>query len=181
MELHFKGNQDLLNQNPLAVFCSRAIPLPIYYPAMDLMDALMEKPITFAGGWQSTVEKKALKTWKIEQPSNIIYFLGKGIDRFSPSAALRSGIAEGKALVLSEWKTAERMDRDKVVIRNWLIVERINRLLFLCIREGGFTEKLFNESVLLGKRLYLLDQPSNDRWMHPGVQMVSKNDFGILL
>ncbi|MCH7731770.1 MAG: hypothetical protein IIB44_04530 [Candidatus Marinimicrobia bacterium] len=174
------GNEQLLEQKPLALYCSRQIPLSVYQPALELVQNLMAQQITLAGGWQSSLEKEALKLRKPGSSSNIIYFLAKGIQSFKVHQSLRSDLDKGKVLIVSLWMHKERIDKQKVKDRDNLILDKLERFLFLHIGEGGNLEELFYRCLSLDKEIYILDHFSNHKWFNPELTPISEKDVEML-
>ncbi|MCH8010361.1 MAG: hypothetical protein IIA61_00170 [Candidatus Marinimicrobia bacterium] len=171
------GNEQLLEQKPLAIYCSRQIPLSVYQQALELVQNLMAQQITLAGGWQSSLEKEALNLRKPGSSSNIIYFLAKGIQNFKLSKSMRVDLDRGKLLVVSLWMHKERIDKQKVKDRDNLILDKLERFLFLHIGEGGNLEELFYRCLSSGKEVYLFDHAANHSWFNQEVVPVSKENI----
>lgn len=98
--IHYKGNQRLVNEDVIALFCSREIPLSIYYPLLEFFEILFNEPVTVASGWHSTIEKKALELRKPLSASNVIYYLAKGIDQFEIPEKLQADFDRRKLLIV---------------------------------------------------------------------------------
>ena len=175
------GNEQLLQENPIAIYCSREIPLSVYPPALELVQSLMSQPLTLAGGWQSSVEKEALRTREPASESNIIYFLAKGIQNFKISKSLRLDLDRGKVLIATLWMHKERIDNQKVKKRDELILSKLDRFLFLNISERGNLEELFYRCLSLDKEIFILDHFSNHKWFNPEVTPISEQDISALL
>ena len=77
---YYFGNISLLSNNPIAIFCSREIPLSIYYTANEAFIKLFSSQIVLAGGWHSTMEKRLLSNFNANSKASLIYFLAKGIE-----------------------------------------------------------------------------------------------------
>ena len=177
MSIIFNGNKDLLKDNVIGLFCSRSIPLSIYYPAFDFLKYLMNQPMTVASGWQSPLEKKTLKSRGPNSQSNIIYYLAKGIDQFTLPRGLLGDFKSGKVLIISKWKESKRIDQKKANERNKLMVDTLNKFLFISINENGNLESLYKSCLALNKQVYLLDHPSNSIWMNDSTVEVSQDNF----
>jgi len=179
--MYFLGNEQLLDTNPIAIYCSREIPLSIYQPSLKLIQSLMSMPLTLAGGWLSTLERTALKSRTPSAPSNIIFFLAKGINDYKIPADLRSDLDAGRALFISPFMKGKRIDRKMVTRRDELILSHINRYLFLNINEGGNLDKLFDQCLQLKKDIFLLDHFSNHGWAIDKVELISGDNLGDLV
>ncbi len=175
------GNEVLLKANPVAIYCSREIPLSIYQPALELVQTLMTIPLTLAGGWQSALEKASLKTRTPGSPSNIIFFIAKGVQGFKIPLYLREDLDARKVLLVSPFMEGKRIDKRKVAKRDDLILSLINRFLFLNIDEGGNLDKLFNQCLNLKKEVFLLNHFSNHGWAIGNVELISSDKLGSLL
>ncbi len=68
---YFCGSKLLLKSSPVAIFCSREIPLSIYHIANETFTKMLKLPLTIAGGWQSAMEKRVLKNLTSESQANI--------------------------------------------------------------------------------------------------------------
>ena len=155
--------------------------MSVFQPALELIRNLISQPVTVAGGWQSALEKEALKWRKPGSPSNIIYFLAKGIQDFKLPKSLRSDMDGGHVLVISLWMHKERIDKQKVKKRDELIISRLERFLFLNISESGNLEELFFHCLNRQKEVFLMDHPENYKWMNPEVVSVSEKNIMPLL
>ena len=69
---YFIGNQSLLTCSPIAVYCSREIPLSIYHTVNETFTEILRLPIVIGGGWQSTMEKRALRNYSKEANSGYL-------------------------------------------------------------------------------------------------------------
>ena len=81
------------------------LPLSMYSKVFELLNMLTNESLTLAGGWQSPLEKNALKYWKPDSDSNIIYFLAKGINSFPIPQYLNILLNNNKLLVVSKFKS----------------------------------------------------------------------------
>ncbi len=175
------GNPSLINKNPIALFCSREIDLAVYYDALDFINEIMGLPIAVAGGWQSTLEKQALKSRTTKMPSGIVYFLAKGINCFTVPKYLKYDFDKNNLLVLSNWKDAKRIDKKKVEKRDLIIVQTVQRFLFININEGGNLNRLLNNCLQQNKQVYILDHFTNAKWFNNNIQPISVNNLGSLI
>ncbi|MEE9167717.1 MAG: hypothetical protein V3U24_09715 [Candidatus Neomarinimicrobiota bacterium] len=179
--MYHLGNTDLLDDNPIAIYGSRDIPISVHNSVLSLVNPLMESPVTLAGGWQSKLEKALLKARRPGSPSNIIYVLAKGIHSFRVSKSLRGDLDRGKVLIISPWMSDNRIDEKKVTKRDDFILNQMGRFLFLHIREGGNLEELFFRCLELGKEVFLLDDLTNETWANPEVVSISGKDLTPLI
>ena len=177
MKLYTHGNKNLLNKDCIGLFCSRSIPLSIYYTAFDFLKLLMNQSVTIGSGWHSPLEKKALKSRGVEAKSSIIFFLAKGINNFNVDESVKKGLENDKILIISLWDEAKRIDQNKADQRNRYMLERLDRLLFLSINSGGNLEKIYKDSLSMGKNVYILDHPTNAEWINNGAMAISHHNI----
>lgn len=180
-DIYYKGNQDLIDEQVIALFCSRSIPLSIYYPLLDFLKILFDQTITLAGGWHSTIEKKAIVLRQPLSSSNIIYYLAKGIHHFQVPDNLQADLNTGKLLIVSQWEDDKRIDKRKTQMRNSLMLQTYQRFLFLSIVQGGVLEKLYHKCLEKDKNIYLFNHFSNASWKNDKINLIDKDDLGSLV
>jgi predicted Rossmann fold nucleotide-binding protein DprA/Smf involved in DNA uptake len=173
-KLYYSGNILLLRNPSIAVFCSRIIPMTLYFPALELMKKLMDLNITITGSWHSNVEQRLLKNRKTKSQSKLIMFLAKGIEHYELPEILKDDYDNNKILITSFWKDTKRISLEKSKIRNQSIIAKAEKILFLNIHENGNLNKLFDQSIALNKKVFMLDHPSNEQWITKGAIPLSK-------
>lgn len=170
---YFIGSQSLLTCSPIAVYCSREIPLSIYHTVNETFTELLRLPIVVGGGWQSTMEKRALKNFSKESRAKIIYFLAKGIENFKIPLYLSSIMASGRLLIVSPFLNKLRIEKKHVAARDDLIFSLVDRFLFLYIKPDGHLEGLFTRCFDNDKEVYLLEHQANNRYVIDQVKTLS--------
>jgi len=173
-DLFYSGNITLLKNYSIAVFCSRTIPMTLYFPALELMKKMMNSKITITGSWQSNVEKRLLINRQPGSKSKLIILLAKGIEPYKLPKTLQDDYDNNKILVASFWKDTKRISVKNSGIRNQAIIVKAKKILFLNIHENGNLHKLFDQSKALNKRVYILDHPSNEKWIKQGAIPLSR-------
>ena len=172
--LFYSGNIHLLNNPSIAIFCSRTIPMTLYFPALELMKKVMDLNITITGSWHSNVEERLLKNREPKSQSNLIIFLAKGIENYEIPSSLIEDYKNDKILIASFWIDTKRISARNSEIRNKAIIEKAENILFLNIHENGNLHKLFDQSIALNKKVFMLDHPSNEQWITKGAIPLSK-------
>ncbi|KQC11183.1 MAG: hypothetical protein APR54_02910 [Candidatus Cloacimonas sp. SDB] len=172
--LHYSGNILLFQEPGLAVFCSRTIPMDLFLPALDLLKLIMEKEVTVISGWHSNVEKKLLESRSPNSLSNIVLFLAKGIENYKLPDHLIEDFRNNKILVASFWENVVRISKQNAVIRNKAIIQKADKILFLYIESNGNLEKIFDLSITMKKKVFMLDHPSNKKWFEKGALPLSR-------
>ncbi|MBC8416456.1 MAG: hypothetical protein ISS80_06580 [Candidatus Cloacimonetes bacterium] len=172
--LYYSGNIMLLKNPSIAFFCSRNIPMTLYLPALELTTIIMSTNITISGSWHSTVEQSVLKNRKPESQSNLIIYLAKGIEHYKLPETLNDDYENNKILIVSFWQDTKRISAINSEIRNQFIISKTDKILFLNINEGGNLNKLFDQSLALNKKVYILEHFSNEKWIDQGAFPLSK-------
>lgn len=173
-DLFYSGNIHLLNNSLTAIFCSSIIPMTLYLPALDFIKQVFNLDITVISGWHSNVENKLLELKPPKSRANIIIFLAKGIENYKLTDNLIEDYRNNKILTASYWKNEKRISAVNSKSRNQAILEKAKKILFLNIHENGNLHKLFDQSIALNKKVFLLDHPSNERWIEKGACPLSK-------
>lgn len=186
----FIGNYALIEHNPVAVYCSRKIPLSVFEQSNEVVSALMEHDVVLAGGWQSPMEKRLLKNIKRKEHAKIIYFLAKGIRNFRPfkKFEMESLEEQDRLLVLSLHESEERITRKLVEKRDHWMRKMLQRFFFLYIDPDGKLQQLYEEltghtsSLFVGhaaslsreKKVFLLNHPENRPFMNDSVILIDR-------
>lgn len=167
----------MLDKSPIAVFCSREIPLSIYHTANETFTELLKLPVTVAGGWQSAMEKRVLKNYGSDSQAGIIYFLAKGINKFHIPEHLKHLMDTGRLLTISPFLDEKRIEKRFVAIRDELILNLAKCLFFLYINPEGSLKNVFNRCVSEGREVYLLEHQANIAYFCNDVIGVNRNNI----
>ena len=170
---YFIGNKSLIEQAPIAVFCSREIPLSIYNTANETFSQMLTLPLVIGGGWQSAMEKRVLINYMKESQARIIYFLARGINHFKIPGHLSHLIDCGKLLMVSPLLNGPRIGKRLVGQRDDLIFNLVDRFFFLYIKPEGYLESLFTRCLNAGKEVYLLEHKANSEHFIDKVKTLS--------
>jgi hypothetical protein len=100
--------------------------------------------------------------------------LAKGIEHYELPEILKDDYDNNKILITSFWKDTKRISLEKSKIRNQSIIAKAEKILFLNIHENGNLNKLFDQSIALNKKVFMLDHPSNEQWITNGAIPLSK-------
>lgn len=179
---YFIGDNALLKESPVAVFCSREIPLSIYHTANETFTEILGLPIVIGGGWQSTMENRVLKNYNSESQAKIICFLAKGINNFKIPLHLSHIMDSGRLLIVSPFINKPHIDKKLVAVRDNLIFNLVDRFLFLYIKPNGQLESLFRRCLSDSKEVYLLEHKANIEYFVDRVKpFSSKNLKGLFI
>lgn len=170
------GAAELLEGDPIALYCSRHIPLSILETAERTVKEIASECV-LAGGWHSRLEKRLLRTAVLSPTSRILYFLAKGIDRFCLPKMLRPLYSGGRLLILSPFRMEPRITRSLADQRDAWMRTFIQRYFFCYIDPEGMTTTLFQQCLNEGKRVYLLDHPQNAPFIEQATAAISRYNY----
>jgi len=142
------GNPALLDQQPLAIFCS------------DLAHALRDASATVIGGFHTPVERACLEIL-LAGAGPLIVCPARGLFRGVPRT-FRKPLSDGRLLLLSPFaETERRVTAELAAHRNRFVAALADRVLFLHATPGGKTEELAREVIGWGKPAYALAHEAN--------------------
>jgi hypothetical protein len=159
------GNQHLLAQPALALFCSAAAPPGVVLAIHDLAHRWRKSGPLIAGGFQSPAEDEAL-TVLLRGPQPVIVWLARGAYREVP-ARFRQALAENRLLLVSPFaNNVRRATAETAFIRNRLCAATAQTVLIAHAQPGSKTELLARELLEWGKCLtHLITQPIETCWI----------------
>jgi len=176
------GNVELLSQNKIALFASKTAPGVIEAEALKLIETLAGTSFCFASGWQAPLEKKLFhsitrQNWN----TNIIYYLAKDINTFTPNAQQESLLQENRLLVIAPQFNQNRADLKQVNKRDELLFEQVKKILFLSITQGGRLEKYLLELSRKTYQLFILDNSLNQNFFADDITPLNVDNAELLL
>jgi len=155
-ELTFIGNQELLHQPLLAVFCSVKCPASLILKAHDLAKELTVSGQAVISGFQSPVEKEML-TVLLRGSGPIVVCPARGLADVRTPAAWRMPIETGRMLLLSAFAAdIKRADRANASHRNLLAASLANDILIIHAEPGSKIEALYVRIQANGKTIKIL-------------------------
>lgn len=142
--MDFLGNKALLKLPKTAFLCSREIPASVVLKCYDWAIAQREKGTCVISGFQSKIEKDVLH-YLIQGTQPLIITLARGLkDRIEPE--LLGAIEKKRLLIISPFeKTIRRVTEETAIIRNKLMIENADEIVFGYISKGGQLEKKYSE------------------------------------
>ena len=177
-----KGNIEFLSQNRLALFASRQTSSELDKISIDIFNRMRNLPLSLAGGWQASLEKKLFKLTKADDRANYIFYLNKNINTTVLSEQQELLLKEDKLLLISPGLRSERPSGSDVTKRDDLIFSQINKILFLTIRRGGLLETYFNNLLLKRYQVFLLNHPDNSYFLQAdAVTAFDEDNLDIIL
>jgi predicted Rossmann fold nucleotide-binding protein DprA/Smf involved in DNA uptake len=139
------GNIELLKQQKTAFLCSRKIPASIVLKCYDWAISQRESGNCIVGGFHSKIEKDVLH-YLLKGSQPIIIAMARGLKQHIETA-LKSELDKGRLLIISPFDVKiDRVTAKTAMIRNQLIIELADELVFGFVKNGGNLEKLINKT-----------------------------------
>lgn len=161
------GNQQLLTQPTLALFCSATAPPSVVLAIHDLARQWRTSGPIIAGGFQSPAEDEALAVL-LRGPQPVIVWLARGIYREVP-ARFQQALSENRLLLVSPFAdNVRRATAETAFIRNRFCAATAQTVLIAHAQPGSKTELLARELLAPCEQLYTLDHPANRNLLDMG-------------
>jgi len=172
------GNQNILQSNKLALFCSRKCPGNLILKACDLARSLREAGVTVISGFHTSVEKECLRILlRGKQP--IIICPAHSIEGMRIPVAWWKTLREGRLLLLSPFeKKHRRMTAALAEMRNHFVASVADEILFIHAALGSQTEHFARSCLQGGKGARTLNEPENRNLLDIGIIRRYEFDVG---
>ncbi len=155
------GDTTLLEQDPLAVYCSRDVRAEVVVPLERMVKSLAAQGVVLAGGWHSPLEKRLFRRALSQENGRVVYCRAKGITQFTPPENYHTLMKSGRLLVYSPFLTESRITREEVEIRDRWLFRRVSRYLFGALDPGGGLVDRLRRCKDANKEVFVLDHPAN--------------------
>jgi predicted Rossmann fold nucleotide-binding protein DprA/Smf involved in DNA uptake len=144
------GNEKPLQQNKLALFCSRKCPGELILKSYDLMQTIRDAGITVISGFHAPMDRECLRILlRGKQP--IIICPARSIEKMRIPSEWRPAIEAGRMLVFSPFRAgARRMTGKLAEQRNRFVAALADAVLIIHAAPGSKTEQLTR--ILLAQR-----------------------------
>lgn len=176
------GNIELLSHKRIAVFCSQSFPQVAEQAALDLIESLSHIPLVLAGGWQAPFEKKIYKKLsRVNSSVHFIHYLAKDINSYQLNPEEQNLVNENRLLLIAPRLNFSRADAKQVSMRDRLLFEQNNKILFLGLSAGGRLEGYIADLSSANYQLYILDHPLNEKWFAEDLLPLNPENVDLLL
>ena len=170
------GNPDILNQKPVALFCSVKCPGTLILHTYDMVQILRETGMTVIGGFHSPMEHECL-TILLRGKQPVIVCPARGIEGMRIKAEFKKPLEDGRLLILSPFKENQRWPTVKTTQYRNLFVAALSSVIFVTYAEpSGKTEEFCQEILSWQKPLYTFDSDFNKNIINMGAQPVKPED-----
>ena len=160
-ELFALGNQNLLSQSALAIFCSSRCPGSIILKACDAVKELRDEGRTVIGGFHSAIEKECLDIL-LRGRSPVILCPARSLHGLRLKSEWKNPLEEGRLLLLSPFpQKHSRMTADLAHQRNLFVACMAEEILVLHAAPKSRVEFICDLAGALGKPMQALNDPAN--------------------
>ena len=170
------GNQDILQRDKLALFCSTKCPGKLVVQAYDVAWALRDAGITVISGFHSPMERECLDLL-LRGGQPIIVCPARDISSMRVPPEWKAPLAAGRLLVLSPFGERDRrVTADLAAARNEFVAAVADRVLIAYAAAGSKTEAFARRVLERGKPLLTLDGQENGNLVALGARSVDAHD-----
>ncbi len=166
------GNPDILNQKPVALFCSVKCPGTLILHTYDMVQILRETGMTVIGGFHSPMEHECL-TILLRGKQPVIVCLARNIEGMRIRKEFKKPLEDGRLLILSPFNENQRRPTVKTTQYRNLFVAALSSVIFVTYAEpSGKTEEFCQEILSWQKPLYTFDSDFNKNIINMGARPV---------
>jgi hypothetical protein len=171
---HGVGPVSILNGRITGLFASRAYPVDVVLPSLDLARGLRDEGATVVSGFHSKLENDCLHILsRGNQP--IVYCPAKRLEDLRLPRDLRGALDGGRLVVVSPPSMAKLTTRKTAESRNRFIAGLADTLLVLYASREGALSGLISERLSQGSSVYVVDCVSNSWLIEKGAKAVDES------
>ena len=164
------GDLDLLQREPLALFCSVKCPGHLILQTYDLAQALREAGVPVIGGFHSPVERECL-TVLLRGTSPIVVCPARGLEGMRIAAEYSRPLDEGRLLFVSPFAGKQRRATAvSALYRNQVVAALAGRIFVAYAEPTGKTEQFCRDVLAWRKPLYTFADDANANLIALGAQ-----------
>ena len=167
------GNQEILKQELLALFCSVKCPGNLIIKTYDLAKALRENAVPVIGGFHSPMEKECLRIL-LGGSQPVVVCPARNLGKMRIAADWKKPVAEGRLLLVSAFgEKQNRTTAELAYERNELVASIAKKVFIAYAAKGSKTEKFARDLLARGKPVLTFDSPENADLLAAGAEAVN--------
>lgn len=168
------GNLELLNSQPLALFCSNKCPGSLILQTYDLAQRLRAEGTSVISGFHSPVERACLNIL-LRGSNPIIICPARGLERMRIPKEYQKPFDEKRLLLISPFsEKVRRADVEAAATRNAVVAALATELFVAHAEVGSKSDALCRSIVSWGKPLYTLAGASNNNLVGLGARAIEE-------
>jgi len=174
------GDQALLKQPLLALFCSIKCPGEQILRLFDFAKELRDKGVGVISGFHAPMDKECFDIL-LRGHGPIVWCPARSIEKMRLKPSYKQAIEAGRLLILSPFPEGRgRISADRAELRNRFVVDLAERVFVAYAAPGGKTEALCREVVSLGKPLYTFESKYTENLRAIGARVLSADEIAIV-
>jgi predicted Rossmann fold nucleotide-binding protein DprA/Smf involved in DNA uptake len=167
------GNMDLLNSQPLALFCSLKCPGDVILRVYDLVRAVRDAEIPVISGFHSPMERECL-TLLLRGRQPFILCPARALDGMRVPTMLKKPLMDGRLLILSPFaKKQRRTTADMARTRNLFVAALADQILVAHAAPHSKTEAFFLQLLRWNKHLWTIPSDDNKHLISSGARALT--------
>jgi predicted Rossmann fold nucleotide-binding protein DprA/Smf involved in DNA uptake len=172
-----RGDSAILQDRPLAFFCSIRCPGNLILRAYDLARGLRDQGVTVVGGFHSPMERECL-TLLLRGKQPIVICPARSLEGMRVPHAWRNPLEAGRLLLLSPFpSTVRRVTAATALTRNRFVVSVAERVFVAHAAPGSKTEEFCKEVLRSGKPLLTFEAEENRELLGMGAMPLQIDDL----
>ena len=171
------GNLDHLNTRLLALLCSAKCPGNLILDTYDLARSLRNAGVATIGGFHSPMEKECLDLLlRGKQP--VVICPARGIQRMRTPSAWKPALDDGRLLVLSPFREADRrMTAALAVRRNEFVAAIADEIFVAYAAPGSKTEQFCRDVIAEGSPVFVFGRKENQMLLEFGAHPFDLSEY----
>ena len=171
------GQNNTLNEDWWALFCSSKCPGEIILKAHDLAQEFKDKDIPTISGFHSPIEKECLRVLlRGSQP--IILSPARSIEKMRLKSEWKEPLTQGRFLILSIFDKKPQQNAIMARKRNALVAALARKVLIAHAAEGSKTLEFAETILKWGKPVFTFDSSYNKALIKLGAQPIFGGNNG---
>lgn len=164
------GNLDLLQEKPLALFCSNRCPGNLILKTYDLAVELRDANIPVIGGFHTPMEQECLRLLlRGKQP--VIICLARALGKRQILPAYQQPLEQGRLLLISPFHAKQtRITAATSAYRNRVVAALAARVFAAYAAPNGKTEQFCREIAAWGKPVFTFKDEANQNLVALGAR-----------
>jgi len=171
------GNQVLLRQRSLALFCSVRCPGSLILKSHDLAQQLRQANVPVISSFHSPIEKECL-TILLRGRNPLILCPARSLVGLQLRAEWRAPLEQGRLLLLSPFAPGQRRPNTAMARqRNRLVGALAGAIFIAYAAPGGKTEQLCRDFITWGKPVYTFQSETTAHLIELGIKPVEMEEL----
>lgn len=173
------GDQALLKQPLLALFCSIKCPGELILKLFDFAKELRDKGAGVISGFHAPMDQECFDIL-LRGEGPVVWCPARSIEKMKLKNQHKKAVEEGRLLILSPFPAKQnRISAKLAEERNRLVAALAERVFVAYANPGGKTEALCREIVVTGKPLLTFESRHTENLLALGAQVLTEDEIAI--